>query len=65
MVKNISLELNLLHQRRRMAIQFYVKEHFEAKLNKVAKLFHVSPICKYKMKIIIILLKHKEIEKQN
>ena len=52
MVKKIPSELNLLRQRRRSAIQLYVKEHPEAKLNEVAKLFHVSSmtVAKWKKK---------------
>ena len=52
MVNKIQSELNLLRQRKRSAIQLYIKENPDAKLNKVAEIFHVSPmtVAKWKKK---------------
>ena len=44
MAKNFTSKLNILLQQRRSAIQLYTKEHPEVKSNKVAPIFHVSPM---------------------
>ena len=44
MVKKAPSELNLLRQRRRSAIQLYIREHPDEKMNVIAKLFKVSPV---------------------
>ena len=44
MVKKAPSELNLLRQRRRSAIQLYIREHHDEKMNVIAKLFKVSPV---------------------
>ena len=64
MVNKIPSQLNLLRQRKRSAIQLYIKENPDAKLNKVAEIFHVSPMTGAKWKKKIILLIQKELEKQ-
>lgn len=44
MTKKFPSELNLMPQRRRSAIQLYVKEHPKEKLNQIAKLYSFSPM---------------------
>ena len=44
MVKKTPSELNLLRQRRRSAIQLYIREHPDEKMNVIAKLFKVSTV---------------------
>ena len=61
MVKNTPSELNLLRQRRRSAIQLYIREHPDEKMNNIAKIFKVSPVtvAKWKKRDSFIDLKRK------
>ena len=50
MVKKGPSELNLLRQRRRSAIQLYIREHPQEKMNAIAKIYKVSPVTVAKWK---------------